>query len=67
MRSIIWTKDTDNDFRKNVFDIEADNIVFYTDHNIIPEALPTIWRIQKQLKKVEIIGNQLRKGCVNYE
>lgn len=63
----IWTKDTDNDFRKNVFDIEADNIVFYTDHNIIPEALPTIWRIQKQLKKVEIIGNQLRKGCVNYE
>ena len=63
----IWTKDTNNDFRKNVFDIEADNIVFYTDHNIIPEALPTIWRIQKQLKKVEIIGNQLRKGCVNYE
>ena len=60
----IWTKDTDNNFGKNVFDIEADNIVFYTDHNIIPEAIPAIQRIQEQLKKIEIINKQLRKGCV---
>ena len=60
----IWTKDTDNNFGKNVFDIEADNIVFYTDYNIIPEAIPAIQRIQEQLKKIEIISKQLRKGCV---
>lgn len=60
----IWTKDTDEDFGKNVFDIKADSIVFYTDHNIIPEAFPAIQHIQEQLKKIEIIGKQLRKGCV---
>lgn len=60
----IWTKDTDNNFGKNVFDIEADNIVFYTDHKIIPEAFPAIQHIQEQLKKIEIIGKQLWKGCV---
>ena len=57
----IWTKDTDEGFGKNVFDIEADDIVFYTDHEIIPEALPTIQRIQEQLKKIETIGKQLWK------
>lgn len=57
----IWTKDTDEGFGKNVFDIETDNIVFYTEHEIIPEALPVIQRIQKQLKEVEIIGEQLKK------
>lgn len=60
----IWTKDTDESFGKNIFDIEADNIVFYTDHNIIPEAFPAIQHIQEQLKKIEIIGKQLRKGYV---
>lgn len=54
----IWTK---GEFGENVFDIEADDIVFYTDHEIIPEALPVIKRIQEQLKKVETIGKQLRK------
>lgn len=58
----IWTKDADEGFGKNIFDIEADNIVFYTEHSIIPEALPVIKRIQEQLKKVETIGKQLRKG-----
>lgn len=57
----IWTKDTDEDFGKNAFDIEADDIVFYVDHEIIPEALPAIQRIQEQLKKIAIIGKQLRK------
>ncbi len=57
----IWTKDTDEDFGKNIFDIEADDIVFYTEHSIIPEALPVIERIQEQLKKIETIGKQLRK------
>lgn len=56
--------DTDNDFGKNVFDIEADNIVFYTDHEIIPKALPAIQHIQKQLKEIEKIGKQLWKGRV---
>lgn len=60
----IWTKDTDKGFGKNVFDIEADDIVFYTEHEIIPEALPAIQRIQEQLKIVEIIGKQLWEGCV---
>ena len=60
----VWTKDTDEDFGKNVFDIEADDIVFYTKHEIIPEALSAIRHIQEQLKKIEIIGKQLRKGCV---
>ena len=57
----IWTKDTDEDFGKNTFDIKADDIVFYVDHEIIPEALPAIQRIQEQLKKIAIIGKQLRK------
>lgn len=57
----IWTKNTDENFGENVFDIEADDIVFYIDHSIIPEALLTIQRIQEQLKKIEIIGKQLRK------
>lgn len=52
----VWTKDTDEDFGKNVFDIEADDIVFYTEHEIIPEALSAIRHIQEQLKKIEIIG-----------
>lgn len=57
----IWTKDTDAGFGENVFDIEADDIVFYVEHEIIPEAIPVIKRIQEQLKKIEIIGKQLRK------
>ncbi len=57
----IWTKDADEGFGKNVFDIEADGIVFYAEHSIISEAIPIIKRIQEQLKKVEIVGNQLRE------
>lgn len=57
----IWTKDTNEGFGKNVFDIEADDIMFYVEHEIIPEAIPVIKRIQEQLKKIEIIGKQLRK------
>lgn len=57
----IWTKDTNEGFGKNIFDIKADDIMFYVEHEIIPEAIPVIKRIQEQLKKVEIIGKQLRK------
>ena len=57
----IWTKDTNEGFGENVFDIEADDIVFYVEHEIIPEAIPVIKRIQEQLKKIEIIGKQLKK------
>lgn len=57
----IWTKDTNEGFGKNIFDIKADDIMFYVEHEIIPEVIPVIKRIQEQLKKVEIIGKQLRK------
>lgn len=57
----IWTKDTNEGFGENVFDIKADDIMFYVEHEIIPEAIPAIKRIQEQLKKIEIIGKQLRK------
>lgn len=54
----IWTK---GEYGENVFDILADELVFYTRHEVIPEAVPTILRIQKQLKEVRKIGEQLRK------
>lgn len=54
----IWTK---GEYGENVFDILADELVFYTQHEVIPEAVPTILRIQKQLKEVRKIGKQLRK------
>lgn len=54
----IWTKDEDGE---NVFDILADKLVFYTQHEVIPDAIPIILRIQEQLKEVRKIGKQLRK------
>ena len=54
----IWTK---GEYGENVFDILADELIFYTQHEVIPEAVPTILRIQKQLKEVRKIGKQLRK------
>lgn len=47
----IWTK---GEYGENVFDIEADEIVFYVkDHVIIEETKPIIERIQSVLKDIE--------------
>lgn len=54
----IWTKGV---YGENVFDILADELVFYTQHEVIPDAVPIILRVQKQLKEVRKIGKQLRK------
>lgn len=54
----IWIKD---EYGENVFDILADELVFYTQHEVIPDAVPIILRIQKQLKEVRKIGKQFRK------
>lgn len=53
----IWTKEVDDngyDCRDNVFDIQADKIVFYDkEHRIIEDALPIIIKIQSKLKEIE--------------
>lgn len=54
----IWTK---GEYGENVFDILADKLIFYTQHEVIPEAVPTILRIQEQLKEIRKICKQLRK------
>lgn len=47
----IWTKGDDG---YNVFDIDADKIIFYDDtHEIIEEAKPVIEEIQEKLKEIE--------------
>lgn len=57
----VWTKDTNesNDWDgENLFDIQANEIVFYVkDHKIIEEAKPIIKNIQEHLK----IEKKLRK------
>lgn len=50
----IWTK-SNGWGGDNVFDIEADKIVFYVeDYNIIEEAKPIIEKIQAKLKELAI-------------
>lgn len=53
----IWTNGENSD---NVFDIDADEIVYYdyegNRHTIIEEAKPTIKKIQKQLKVLDDIA-----------
>lgn len=53
----IWTKEDKNDPDNcgcNVFDIQADEIVFYDKkHKITEEALPVISKIQSKLKEIE--------------
>lgn len=48
----IWTKE--NEGNKNVFDIEANEIVFYDETHIIMEKVkPIIKKIQDKLKEIE--------------
>lgn len=50
----IWTKDKENDFGENVFDIEIEDIAFYDKkHKIIEDALPIIKEIQYKLKELK--------------
>lgn len=50
----IWSKEELDDFGENLFDIEADKIVFYNQqHRIIEEAMPVIQKIQCKLKEIK--------------
>lgn len=50
----IWTKDTDDGFGDNVFDITKDEIVFYDKSHVIPnEVMPIIRNIQSILMEFE--------------
>jgi hypothetical protein len=56
----IWTKDSSEDVfdGDNVFDILADRLQFYVEHEIIDEAKPIIEEIQMKLKEIEkLISN----------
>lgn len=49
----IWTKENPDDCGENVFDIWADEIVFYTEDHVIPdEVMPIIQEIQEKLKEI---------------
>lgn len=53
-------KNDANEWKCNVFDIEADQIVFYDKgHKIIEDALPIIDKIQSKLKEIESEGKRL--------
>lgn len=52
----IWSKENeDNEYGENVFDVQEDEIVFYTkDHVVIEEAKPIIKKIQAKLKEISL-------------
>ena len=53
----VWSKEVDDDFGENLFDIEADKIVFYNDrHELDKEVLPIINKIQSKLKEIKILN-----------
>lgn len=52
----IWTKGDDSE---NVFDIQADRIVFYEEHEIIKEAKPIIAMMQEKLKEISACTEQI--------
>lgn len=50
----IWSKEEPNDFGENLFDIEANRVIFYNyQHEIINDAMPIIKKIQYKLKEIE--------------
>lgn len=51
----IWTKgNEENPYGENVFDIYADEIVFYVEDHVIPtEAMLIIQEIQEKLKEID--------------
>lgn len=50
----IWTK---GDNGQNVFDIQADKIVYYADHVIYKDAESIITKIQAKLKEIKQVAN----------
>lgn len=53
----VWTKDDPNDqqnpYGVNVFDIYADEIIYYVKDHIIPdEAVPLVHEIQEKLEEI---------------
>ena len=55
----VWTKDGDNDDDKNVFDIHADEIVFYDkEHEIFEEVKPIIKKIQAVLQEFSLLAKE---------
>ena len=48
----VWTK---GDGGSNVFDIQADMIVYYEDHDILEGAMPIILEIQDRLLELDEI------------
>lgn len=49
----IWNKAEDES--ENIFDIQADRIVFYIEHQIPDEVQPIIKKIQDKLKEIEMV------------
>lgn len=54
----VWSKEELDDFWENLFDIEANEIVFYNkEHKIIKDALPIIEKIQYKLQEIKKLNN----------
>ena len=54
----VWSKEELDDFGENLFDIGANEIVFYNkEHKIIKDALPIIEKIQCKLQEIEKLNN----------
>ena len=54
----VWSKEELDDFGENLFDIRANEIVFYSkEHKIIKDALPIIEKIQCKLQEIEKLNN----------
>lgn len=50
----IWSKEIDDDFGENLFDIHPDTLYFYNEqHKINKDCLPIIEKIQSKLKDIE--------------
>ena len=51
----IWTKDTDDSWGENVFDIMEYEIVYYVKDHVIPdEVMPIVENIQEILKELRL-------------
>lgn len=52
----VWNLgDIEDDDHENIFDIMADEIVFYKKHEIVEDAKPIIEKIQSKLKEMNVM------------
>ena len=59
----VWSKEEGDEFGENLFDIEANRVVFYDKkHRTIKETLPIIIKIQDKMKEIEEYEKQMLKG-----